>query len=83
VVVCDVEERMLSVELDGVVIRERMEQRRREMERMREEPWMARGSVRGYRGLYMREVNQAEHGVDFGFLTAAGPGRTSGSNNGS
>ncbi|KAJ7700254.1 hypothetical protein B0H14DRAFT_3034322 [Mycena olivaceomarginata] len=28
---------------------------------------------RGYRGLYERSVNQAEHGVDFDFLTAAGP----------
>ncbi|KAJ7168372.1 putative dihydroxy-acid dehydratase [Mycena crocata] len=28
---------------------------------------------RGYRGLYERSVNQAEHGVDFDFLTATGP----------
>jgi dihydroxy-acid dehydratase len=83
VVVCDVEERVLSVELDEVVIRQRMEQRNREMERIREDPWVTRGSVRGYRGLYMREVKQAEHGVDFGFLTAAGPESTSGGNGGS
>ena len=35
--------------------------------------WNARGTARGYRGLYMREVSQAEHGVDCDFLTAAGP----------
>lgn len=33
----------------------------------------AMGKKRGYRGLYERSVNQAEHGVDFDFLTAAGP----------
>ncbi|KAH7070138.1 dihydroxy-acid/6-phosphogluconate dehydratase [Paraphoma chrysanthemicola] len=29
--------------------------------------------TRGYRGLYMRSVNQAHEGADFDFLTAAGP----------
>ncbi|KAI1175587.1 dihydroxy-acid/6-phosphogluconate dehydratase [Nemania sp. FL0916] len=37
------------------------------------EPWLARRKMRGYRGLYMREVNQADQGADFDFLTAAGP----------
>jgi dihydroxy-acid dehydratase len=36
-------------------------------------PWAARKKMRGYRGLYMRSVNQAEEGADFDFLTAAGP----------
>jgi dihydroxy-acid dehydratase len=36
-------------------------------------PWAAKKKMRGYRGLYMRSVNQAEEGADFDFLTAAGP----------
>jgi dihydroxy-acid dehydratase len=36
-------------------------------------PWAAKKKMRGYRGLYMRHVNQAEEGADFDFLTAAGP----------
>ncbi|KAL1617090.1 hypothetical protein SLS56_011163 [Neofusicoccum ribis] len=31
------------------------------------------GRMRGYRGLYMRTVNQAERGADFDFLTRSGP----------
>ncbi|KAL2270645.1 hypothetical protein VTJ83DRAFT_16 [Remersonia thermophila] len=78
VIVCDVEERVLSVELDKEEILRRMEERKLNMEnKAHEEPWLACKKERGYRGLYMREVNQAEHGVDFGFLTAAGPGTTS------
>ncbi|KAI0390623.1 dihydroxy-acid/6-phosphogluconate dehydratase [Xylariaceae sp. FL0594] len=37
------------------------------------DPWVARKKMRGYRGLYMREVNQADKGADFEFLTAEGP----------
>ncbi|KAL2022165.1 hypothetical protein VTK56DRAFT_5994 [Thermocarpiscus australiensis] len=74
VVVCDVEQRLLSVELTEVEILARIEKRRRELAQTKEAPWVARESVRGYRGLYMREVNQAELGADFRFLTAAGPG---------
>ncbi|KAI1317389.1 dihydroxy-acid and 6-phosphogluconate dehydratase [Xylariaceae sp. FL0255] len=37
------------------------------------EHWSARRGMRGNRGLYMREVNQADLGADFDFLTAAGP----------
>jgi dihydroxy-acid dehydratase len=73
VVVCDVEGRVLNLEVEEGEIRERIAQRRRELENGGEEPWVTREGVRGYRGLYMREVNQAECGVDFGFLTAAGP----------
>ncbi|KLU92808.1 hypothetical protein MAPG_11720 [Magnaporthiopsis poae ATCC 64411] len=32
----------------------------------------AKTPVRGYRGLYLRSVNQAQFGADFDFLTAAG-----------
>ncbi|KAK8868123.1 dihydroxy-acid/6-phosphogluconate dehydratase [Apiospora arundinis] len=37
--------------------------------------WVGREGMRGYRGLYMRSVNQADEGADFSFLTAAGPPR--------
>ncbi|KAK6853193.1 dehydratase IlvD1 [Apiospora arundinis] len=37
--------------------------------------WVGREGMRGYRGLYMRSVNQADEGADFDFLTAAGPPR--------
>jgi dihydroxy-acid dehydratase len=75
VVVCDVEQRVLSVELDEEEIRARLELRRGELVGMKDAPWVNREGLRGYRGLYMREVNQAEEGVDFGFLTATGPGK--------
>ncbi|KAK7712772.1 hypothetical protein SLS57_007726 [Botryosphaeria dothidea] len=65
-VTCDVERRILRLEVADEEIRARMEERRTEMEgrRVRE---------RGYRGLYVRSVNQVEEGADFDFLTAAGP----------
>ncbi|KAH6616217.1 dihydroxy-acid/6-phosphogluconate dehydratase [Chaetomium sp. MPI-SDFR-AT-0129] len=89
VVVCDAETRELSVEVDENELRDRLRRRREEMQHRAAsavaagnedglggtlEPWVARDRLRGYRGLYMREVNQAEHGADFAFLTAAGPG---------
>jgi dihydroxy-acid dehydratase len=73
VVVCDAGERVLSVEIGDEELRERIEKRTREVTEGNEAPWVARDCVRGYRGLYMREVNQAEYGADFEFLTAAGP----------
>jgi dihydroxy-acid dehydratase len=75
VVVCDVEERVLSVEVGEEELQERIEQRRREVRESGEAPWVVREGVRGYRGLYMREVNQAQYGADFDFLTAAGPSK--------
>jgi dihydroxy-acid dehydratase len=74
VVVCDAEKRVLNLEVGEGEIRDRIERRRREMVGKNGEPWVAREKARGYHGLYMREVNQAEHGVDFVFLTADGPG---------
>ncbi|KAL2133759.1 hypothetical protein VTI74DRAFT_1741 [Chaetomium olivicolor] len=73
IIVCDVEERLLSVEVEEGEIGARMERRRQEMKQRSDELWVTRKGMRGYRGLYMREVNQAEHGADFRFLTAAGP----------
>ena len=37
------------------------------------DPWEARRTTRGYRGLYERHVSQADKGCDFDFLTADGP----------
>ncbi|KAK3377378.1 dihydroxy-acid/6-phosphogluconate dehydratase [Lasiosphaeria ovina] len=76
VIVCDIERRLLSVELSDDEIRRRQDERREEQKRpgAAATPWQTRRAARGYRGLYMREVNQAEQGADFDFLTAAGPG---------
>ncbi|KAK3348824.1 dihydroxy-acid/6-phosphogluconate dehydratase [Lasiosphaeria hispida] len=71
VVRCDLEARRLEVEVGEDEVRRRIEERRVSGEGGR--AWEVREGTRGYRGLYMREVNQAEHGADFGFLTAAGP----------
>ena len=70
----DVENRRIHVE----VLPEELQRRKslRQAEILGEHstaPWATRLKVRGYRGLYMREVNQAEHGADFDFLKAVGP----------
>lgn len=76
----DVEARILSLELDAEEIGNRLAEReaRTQAERQTvgkeaQQHWVARESMRGYRGLYMRSVNQAEEGADFDFLTARGP----------
>ncbi|KAI5465338.1 dihydroxy-acid/6-phosphogluconate dehydratase [Mariannaea sp. PMI_226] len=72
IITCNVEERVLRVELSDEEIAERIKQR---VEKLKgsDLPWEARNGMRGYRGLYMRHVNQAEVGADFDFLTAEGP----------
>lgn len=72
VISCDAEARLLRVEISEAEILRRIAQRKGEMKGS-DAPWEKREAMRGYRGLYMRSVNQAEHGADFGFLTAAGP----------
>lgn len=85
VITVDVERRVLRVEVDDEELARRSAERKARMERVgdgdgegEEEgddaPWVARRRMRGYRGLYMREVNQADLGADFEFLTAEGPG---------
>lgn len=74
VVVCDVGRRLLEVEVSEEELTRRMEERRR---RMAEEEGDGRAGgprsrIRGYRGLYVRNVNQAERGADFDFLRADG-----------
>ncbi|KAF9895343.1 hypothetical protein FE257_000247 [Aspergillus nanangensis] len=77
-VTVDVEDRVIRVELSEEVIEQRLSVRqddmaRRERERPGQAAWHARKRIRGYRGLYMRSVQQAEGGADFDFLTASGP----------
>ncbi|KAI1431775.1 dihydroxy-acid/6-phosphogluconate dehydratase [Xylaria sp. CBS 124048] len=79
VITVDVERRVLRVEIDEEELRVRIKERKVRMEggggrneEGEEEAWTARRRMRGYRGLYMREVNQADEGADFGFLRADG-----------
>lgn len=73
-ITCDVETRRISVDLSDEEIAGRVSERREAMEQPGSAaPWATRHQTRGYRGLYLREVNQAQGGADFDFLTAAGP----------
>ncbi|KAJ0161916.1 putative dehydratase IlvD1 [Colletotrichum tanaceti] len=80
VITCDVERRVVRVEVPDDEIRRRIAERREALEKEEEAenggsnaPWVARKRIRGYRGLYLRSVLQAEGGADFDFLTADGP----------
>ncbi|KAI1314166.1 dihydroxy-acid/6-phosphogluconate dehydratase [Xylaria venustula] len=78
VVTVDVESRVLKVEISYEEMERRIKERRAEIEGStggdgRRYPWVERREMRGYRGLYMREVNSADQGADFEFLTADGP----------
>lgn len=70
-VVLDAERRVLKVEVGDEQMAGRIEDRRR---RVNEEDGGRGGPkrVRGYRGLYVKHVNQAERGADFDFLRADG-----------
>ena len=80
IITCDVENCRLQIEISDEEIRRRIEKRKAEVEDSRntetgvQPSWIAREKIRGYRGLYMRSVLQAEQGADFDFLTASGPG---------
>lgn len=81
VVTCDVENRILTLEVGDEEIAARVEERKGALEGEKDGEgsqgaqgvWKERRVRRGYRGLYERCVNQAEEGADFDFLTAAGP----------
>jgi dihydroxy-acid dehydratase len=77
-IVCDVEKRSLNLQISGADIKRRIEARRAKAvdasNGTSTEVWLSRQSQRGYRGLYERNVNQADEGCDFDFLTARGPG---------
>ncbi|KAK7035828.1 dihydroxy-acid/6-phosphogluconate dehydratase [Favolaschia claudopus] len=65
---CDVENRVLHLDVSDDEIARRIAESIKDSS--------TKGAAkpkRGYRGLYERSVNQAEHGVDFDFLTASGP----------
>ena len=83
---CDVAKRTIHLEVEQDEINRRIEKRNKEKELLAgqndkgnavtdptRDPWVARRTARGYRGLYERHVNQAEKGCDFDFLTADGP----------
>lgn len=75
VIVCDVERRLLEVDLTSQEIERRIEERRDRLDGKKDSRGPSerrRTPTRGYRGLYERHVNQAEDGVDFDFLTARG-----------
>lgn len=72
-ITCDVQKRLLRVELDDDEIARRIDLRRA-TSLSESGVWRERKVKRGYRGLYERCVNQAEEGADFDFLTASGPG---------
>lgn len=73
-ITCDVESRVLHLDVSDDEICRRIEARRTALNATDSTaPWVTRDSTRGYRGLYLRSVNQAEFGTDFDFLTAAGP----------
>lgn len=81
IIVCDVEKRTLNLQLSEADIKARLEARKTsaldDSNDASAEIWLSRRTKRGYRGLYERNVNQAEQGCDFDFLTARGPGGTS------
>lgn len=75
VIVCDVEKRVLEVDVSADEIEMRIAERVARLdgkEESRGPSERRRIPTRGYRGLYERHVNQAEDGVDFDFLTAGG-----------
>jgi dihydroxy-acid dehydratase len=79
VVEFDLDQRVLRVDVSDEELARRVEARRDQIEGQETSceanaaPWATKKKMRGYRGLYMRSVNQAEDGADFDFLTAAGP----------
>ncbi|KAJ4305642.1 hypothetical protein N0V90_001173 [Kalmusia sp. IMI 367209] len=70
VIECNVEERSLRLDVSEEEIKERIEVRKADSGSIGK---AAQEHTRGYRGLYMRSVNQAHEGADFDFLTATGP----------
>jgi len=70
VIECDVIKRGLHLRVSDEEIQQRIARRNSSLEAT----GIASAShTRGYRGLYMRTVNQAHQGADFDFLTAACP----------
>ncbi|RAO66548.1 uncharacterized protein BHQ10_002560 [Talaromyces amestolkiae] len=72
-IICDIANRLLQLDISDEELQQRITQRQKRIEKEPDSIWNARGTRRGYRGLYEREVNQAHDGADFRFLTAKGP----------
>ncbi|USP77983.1 dihydroxy-acid and 6-phosphogluconate dehydratase [Curvularia clavata] len=70
VIECDVTNRRLHLHVSDEEIQQRIARRKSRLEAIET---ASASHTRGYRGLYMRTVNQAHQGADFDFLTAAGP----------
>ena len=66
IITCDVENRALNVDISEEEITLRLSERAKILSHLATKT----KKTRGYRGLYMRSVNQAQHGADFDFLTA-------------
>ncbi|KAF4785375.1 dehydratase [Colletotrichum scovillei] len=78
IITCDVEQRLIKVEISDEEIKKRIVEKKEALAKEEESggsnaPWVAKKRIRGYRGLYLRSVMQAEGGADFDFLTANGP----------
>ena len=71
-IVCDVEKRLLQLEIRPEEIEVRRKRKEVDGQKNRGGVLVERTTRRGYRGLYERCVNQADQGADFDFLTAAG-----------
>lgn len=64
-------ERKICVELDEETVRARLRDKKRNPEQGADSSGQRRPkNARGYRGMYVRQVNQAHLGCDFDFLTA-------------
>lgn len=70
VIECDVGRRLLQLCIPEDEIKKRINERKKGSQAIGK---AGQVRTRGYRGLYMRSVNQASEGTDFDFLTAAGP----------
>jgi dihydroxy-acid dehydratase len=75
-ITCDVQNRLLKLEVTEKEIHKRVEERKGSVENSSETKGVPRIAKRGYARLYQQTVNQAEHGADFDFLTALGAAGT-------
>ena len=70
VIQLDAEERSIVLDVSQDEIKERIKRRKETLEQQGFVDGKAVKKQRGYRGLYLSRVNQAEQGADFDFLTA-------------
>ncbi|KAF2027756.1 dihydroxy-acid dehydratase [Setomelanomma holmii] len=70
IIECNIDQGALELHVADADIKKRIEVRKNTSGAIGK---AAQLRTRGYRGLYMRSVNQAHEGADFDFLTAGGP----------